>query len=324
VLINQTQMSSSSLTKHDRVSGMLFGLAIGDALGIPHEFSRISPKLAYTGIINDKHQLQVRWQWSSTIIPPASTSDDTAMTLSLFEELAENKFEYNQERVALAYMKFANSHKLGLGKNTRRLFHGVKTYKGYQKRYNKLLKKIQECQSNGSLMRASPLIFSNDKTTDHCLSNPNEVNADCNRIYLKLLEGIYANKDKETLKKELKEEKVTSQVQEAITSSFTTTKDKRWNMDGKEKGWVINTLYISLASFWLFDSYQDAMDWIVQIPQSDTDTNAAVAGALFGAYLGFSSLEKESKTCKNIEIIRDQNQEGKRIINLLTKLKTML
>jgi hypothetical protein len=44
-----------------------------------------------------------------------------------------------------------------MGKNKANLFKGVKTLKGYQSRFEK--KASIECQSNGSLMRASSISF---------------------------------------------------------------------------------------------------------------------------------------------------------------------
>ena len=295
-------MSSSSLSKNNRVRGMLYGVAMGDALGIPHEFSRVSPKIKYTGIINTQHTLSVQFRFVSTTILPGSVSDDTLMTVALLESIVANKMVYDPDKTVLYYMDFANNVRTGMGKNTRKLFSGVKTVKGYKNRYEKLLSEISQCQSNGSLMRATPLVLLPEFVDDHALSNPNSVNEDCNKAYFFILKMIYKGINKQQIKEELIGclSSFAKTVKEAIQQSFQGGRD----IGGKSKGWVVHSFYVALYVFWNFDSFQDAMDYVVQIPNSDTDTNAAIAGGLCAAYIGFEGLSKEINTNKNIEIIQ--------------------
>jgi len=313
----------SSPSKIDRVNGMIYGVAMGDALGIPHEFFRVTPKLNYTGIINTDHELIVQWQYQSTTIAPASISDDTAMTLAMLEELLDNNMKYDSNRMSMAYMKFANFSKVGMGRNTRRLFKGVKTLNGYKSRYKKFYSELTDCESNGSLMRASPLVLLTKLEDDHMLSNPTQANADCNKIYYTLMQGIYKGVDKEQLKGDLlKLENINLEVSQAVRDSVDSSISR--DITGKYKGWVVNSLYIALKCFWKYDTMEDAMSHINQITGSDTDTNAAVCGSLFGAYLGLSGLQKEKFTSKNIEIINTHCPMGSKIKELLQRYESYL
>src|SRR5262245_29583961 len=63
----------------DRVAGSLFGLALGDALGGPFEFSR-----AYT-IPDPLPVLELPWRGGR----PGSTTDDSALALNLAASLVD-------------------------------------------------------------------------------------------------------------------------------------------------------------------------------------------------------------------------------------------
>src|SRR6266496_3416945 len=156
----------------DKIKGMLIGLALGDALGAPHEF-KYNNSLEYTGKLIHKVRLFDRFH-GDTIFEVGSVTDDTQMTLVLANQMIADG-GYNRENMILAYEKWAATSKM-MGKNTRELFKGVKTVKGYQNRYNKKFSAPENewTQSNGSLMRCSPLVIFNDFNnfiTDCSLSN---------------------------------------------------------------------------------------------------------------------------------------------------------
>ena len=321
---------SEGLVFMERARGMIYGLMVGDALGVPHEFRRAKPQLEYTGVINTEHTQMVKWRWATTIIPPASTSDDTAMSLALLEALVENDLKYDEEQVVLAYMKFANTIKTGLGRNTRRLFHGVKTYRGYLGRFARFEDELKECESNGSLMRASPLVFADNEVAhsiidDHSLTNPNSVNEWASSIYLRVLVKIYQGRDKGRIGSWLAElatrkdmpEGVKQAVQDAVHI------EPKRDISGRTKGWVCHCLFAALHAFLHYDTMEAAMAWIVPQPDTDADTNAAVAGALFGAYLGLKGLGREEMTAQNLLITATHNPKAARADKLLARLETI-
>lgn len=297
---------------NDKILGMFYGLAIGDALGVPYEFRSFNPKLEYTGLL---HQVDgfIQFRFAKILVPKNSPSDDTRMTLALLKGLdSEDEYKYSK-KVLEEYLKWANAESM-LGKNTRKLLKGVTTIKGYTNRFNKLTdsEKVQ-MQSNGSLMRISPIVLILDP--DECyaavkedtyLTNPNKINYDVNIFYVKLLRKIvyeYCSKSEliEWIVKWTREKNdVSKDVKDIVKDAI----DRKKKDVSESKGWVLNALYICVFSFISFDNYEDAMDFIIRDnPRSDTDTNAAIAGALFGAYIGLEGLKKESKTAVNIESI---------------------
>jgi len=117
----------------DRVKGGIIALALGDALGLPHEFSY--SKEIYTGKLEYRFEMRRKYGLASIKMGLGQYSDDTEMSLALIRCLIENK-GWKQEKVALAYMTWANST-INIGRNTRELFKGVKTFNGYNSRYEK-------------------------------------------------------------------------------------------------------------------------------------------------------------------------------------------
>lgn len=320
---------TSHPTLLDRVSGMIYGLAVGDALGAPREFFRSTPKLPYAGLINTKHTITIQFQFANLYLPPATVTDDTMMSLALLESLLDNDLKYDEKSVCVAYWKFANAQKTGLGRNTRALFkfkcQERNAYAGYLRRYEKGLAegRLQECQSNGSLMRSAPLLLARDGLydQDYALSNPNPVNESCYQVYSALMKGIYEGKNKAQLRELVtsESEKLDSDVKDAVSDAL--NNEEKRDISGSTKGWVCNCLYAAFKGFFGFGTMEDAMSHIVQIPNSDSDTNASVCGGIWGAYLGKSGMANEKNTSENVKIIETISPAGKRIQDLLARFE---
>lgn len=313
----------------DKLKGIMYGLVIGDSLGVPHEF-KSQKKNVYTGLLYIEPKFIFRYVQRTDVI--GQYSDDTEMTLCNLRSIVENK-KYCAEKVVLYYQRWANTSR-AMGTNTKLLFHGVKTYKGYQKRFIKtfcteegkeeqkekssILNKNYEnsTQSNGCLMRCAFLSFMEPKIVEEdCrLSNPNQICVDSCLVYTSAIRFLVftENSTKETkdIKNELYNHIIDFCLENNISDTVTNIIKDAYNkkpkdITGPSKGHVINALYCAFYGLWNFDSYQDAIDYVVNIYNSDTDTNGAVTGALYGSFLGFSQLEKEEKTSKNIQIIQN-------------------
>jgi ADP-ribosylglycohydrolase len=289
----------------DKVKGMFMLLSLGDALGVPYEFFRIEPKIEHSKKLNET-PFVIHFRFADTHVPGGSVSDDTEMTCALLKALRCNDYKYDSEIVLLNYMEWANRSKM-LGKNTRKLFKGVRTINGYKNRYDKIESIEKESmQSNGCIMRCAPLIFVNegDVIMDVNLSNPNATSIFSVTLFVQLLRMcVLKHKNKVELREYCIEyintEGTPEDVRTAVVDSLSEVKR---DISGKTKGWVCNTLYIALYSFWKYEKFSDAMDYIIrENPNSDCDTNACVAGALFGAYYGYEKITSEEYTKENLE-----------------------
>lgn len=310
----QSQSQSKPEIIKDNLAGCLMGLAVGDALGAPHEF-QAQRSNQYTGKLYLAARFKFQYaDWTNQV---GQYTDDTEMTLYSLRSIIEQG-QYDRDSILNNYMKLANDSR-GMGKNTRELFKGVKTIKGYAKRWAAKFENTAEStwtQSNGSLMRCSLLSFLNDNhqavITDCKLSNPSEINISSNLAYCKAIKmcatKLYTKDQvlEHVLNMEL-HESVLQTIKEATQPNNPTRNDNSAiirDLTGNTKGWVLNALYCAFYGWYQFDTYQQAIDTIIKFG-GDTDTNAAIAGALIGATIGYDQMMKEDRTAYNINIIRN-------------------
>lgn len=288
----------------DKVRGVFMGEALGDALGAPHEF-KYHKSNVYTGLIHHKFKFLSRFQPVKWLVP-GSTTDDTEMTLTLAKSLIRNN-GYNEEDVIISYERWANDSLL-LGKNTRALFKGVKTIKGYKNRYTKLFnneESIQNSQSNGSMMRCSSLafIFDNIPTILDCkLTNPSIINIDANLVYVSALRMAILGYNNITIFNTVKDISQTVEVRNVLIDVV----NKKSRDIKNFKGWVLHSLYCSMWSLLYAFNYQEGIDYIINLG-GDTDTTVAISGALLGGLFGYNKISSEERTKYNIEIMLTVN-----------------
>lgn len=275
----------------DRVQGMFMGAFLGDALGAPHEF-RCNAKTPYTGRLEHAPFMITQYQ-GRVDYKVGQTTDDTEMTLVLLRSLIAHR-GYQEEAVITDYLKWANTKGTPLGKNTRALFKGVTTVKGYRNRIAKIhqLSESERSQSNGALMRCSPLALLPDYTAvmaDVNLTNPVSVAIDCNLVYITALR--YALRGA-TAAEIIVQAQAVAQT-EPVRALFHDILERKGRNISENKGWCLHGLWCAITSL-AFPTYTAAMDWIIrQHPGSDTDTNACIAGALLGAVFGFQTLQAQ-------------------------------
>lgn len=290
----------------DAVKGMFYGLAIGDCLGMPYEFNSNSGE--YSEIIITT-TFRNKWQGKRTTAL-GQGSDDSEMTYALYDTLKKNNFKYDRDQVILKYMDFANNSCF-LGKNTIALFKGIKTLNGYRARCSKI-HADNISQSNGSLMRLSPLVFCTSLDPekileyvikDTSISNPCDMNYACGFIFLYVLRNI--------VDKGFKHEKLNDIIDFAIyfatnkfKQDFSFLKKDLPQINGSDKGWVKHACHCAIYSVLNHKkSFSDQIKNII-IRGGDTDTNASISGALLGALL-YDEMKKENITSENMKIIRE-------------------
>lgn len=299
--------------KYDKMLGMFVGGFIGDALGAPFEL-RGSPGLdQYTGVLDRKITIQTRWQGIKEY-PIGSFTDDSQMELFLIKSIVRNGGNYNRDDVIKSYMEFTSQCSM-LGKNTRNLLKGIKTLKGYNNRTMKFLN--PSIQSNGSLMRASPLSIYSDYNIyiqDSSITNNNNTNYVCNIIYLCGLRYAIEGKSKDEIKQlfihlsnQYQIDTINVAINQAIVGIRRNVDESFKNDDGylgrkTNKGWVVHGIYASLWSLLQFNDYKSAIDAVVMLG-GDTDTLAKIAGNLLGAYYGYTNLLSDNITKCNAETV---------------------
>jgi len=274
---------------HDKILGMLVGNALGDALGAPFEFRRNKEKLVnFNGKIELPLTIQSRFQGTKKGVI-GSTTDDNQMTLALADVIVKG---YTKEKAIWNYMEFTKTCTF-LGRNTRQLFKGIKTLKGYYTRFDKNFAGISDeeiTQSNGFLMRGSPLVVFKNKHNaqiDASLSNPGTYNKQISKIYHKVLRKAIIDEEYDF-----------------------NLPNENWKVliTDKSKGWAWIPLY--LIKKVKNKNFQEGLEYVIT-RGGDTDTNGAIVGAYLGAKFGFSKMMEDPITKKNWKIVKGtDNQQG--------------
>lgn len=283
----------------DKLIGGFMGMCLGDALGAAHE----RRKNEYTGVLDKPTTAAGRFQ-SPKYSAIGQVTDDASMSIALLQCIYDNN-GYDEDNVIFAYLKWANSNMPFLGKNTRNLFKGIKTMNGYISRYKKF--SSVDIESNGSLMRAYPLILLSlwDQDIykygldDTILTNPSPINQDGVLIYLAagrlILKNIYTPQEIVTTCHGLCQ---TDEIKKAIGDAI--NGEKRNII--KNKGWICHAIYISFYVLFRIDNFKEGIDYIIN-QGGDTDTNACIGGGLLGLVYGYDNMIMNNITAKNVDIM---------------------
>jgi ADP-ribosylglycohydrolase len=294
----------------DAVQGMLYGSALGDALGVPYEFAQ--EKREFTGKL-EHIAIRTNRFHETKYFSLGQYSDDTEMMLALAFSILESS-GYHQENALKSYLKWANAGTKSMGRNTRDLLQGIKTVKGFVNRYNKQFatdEAMENSQSNGALMRCCPLAcLREDEYIDDCqLTNPSSIAIDAERVFITGLRGALAQKSQkdvwDRMAKVAETEPVRKLFREIEIGKSRIIAD---TATLKIKGWVLSSLYCALWCFYQIlptakEPYEESMRWVIQHKGSDTDTNAAITGALIGAAIGWDRMLDEKQTMENYEVM---------------------
>ena len=289
--------NQKNLQRLDRIKGMLIGVAYGYALRAPYERTK---KYKYSRKIEFPIYHRKMFSKFPMISSIGQVTDDTEMTITLARSLIANK-GYDPDKTVLLYEQWASDKRnFFMGRNTRKLFKGIKTLRGYKNRFKKLTN-LESMQSNGAFMRCSPLALLSEKEIklDCYLTNPSKVALDCNTVYLSAIRKNLNGKNKtskELLNEAIKEAK-TKEVKD-ILKKVEQGEEVDVNVRGK-KGWCICALYCAFKML-QFKTFKEGLDYVIRLG-GDTDTNSCIGGGLYGSLLGYKQLYKENKN--NIDIL---------------------
>lgn len=275
------------------MSNVLLGTAIGDALGVPFEtkLANYEPLVAWDGktfLGSEHHKLK-----------PGQYSDDTQMSLMVAESLLENH-GFNPDDLAERYVDWIVSKRArGYGKTTLLAVQNLINGKHWSE------SGIPGSYGNGTAMRAAPfgVYFRNDLQSliaiakmDSAITHASE-EAEAGAIAIALASAYAVNGETgdllDELWKVLPDSKVKSTVYslDSLVDSPYITPEQALRVIGT-KGDVRQTVPAALYCFLKFDNYHDAVFAAIKAG-GDTDTTAAIVGALFGAKFGMPGLNTD-------------------------------
>ena len=272
----------------DRAKGCLFGQVIGDNLGALVEFkteeqiSRLYPEG-----VRDLHD---GGYWN---ILAGQATDDSELALALARTLLENG-HYDREAVAAAYGDWYSSGPFDIGETTRRALSAAADADAGSKATAALSRSNADSQANGSLMRVSPIgiwgrqpeVADRIAREDSRLTHPNEICVDAAGVFAAAIaEGIRSG-DRNGMHRVAVAHAQTDAVRDALGRA-----DQGEAPDGYSSprmGWVL--IALQNAFFHLLQDSTIETTLVETVGKGgDTDTNAAIAGALLGAVEGLTA-----------------------------------
>lgn len=182
-------------------------------------------------------------------------------------------------------------------------------------------KEMEQMQSNGCLMRAWPLALLEDSEEairqDVALTNDNRVCQECVRLYVQSLQHALSGMAPQEIYLRAVRSATEAVVLQTLESvPFEDVRDVKHC-----KGWVMHAFY---SAYWVLVSglsYAHAMDTVV-LWGGDTDTNAAISGALYGAVVGYEKMLTHRRTRRNLR--RMMKVGGERKAYLFRTLSQMV
>ena len=282
-----------------RIKSVLFGLAVGDALGVPAEF--ISRDYFHENPVTDMIG------YGTHDLPAGTFSDDSSLSFCLAEALTQ---EFDLNRIAQNFVKWrtenywtARGTLFDIGNATRlaidRLVNGAQPELAGGTENNS--------NGNGSLMRILPLLFHLvDKNRDVRFELTKQVSSITHRhirsviachYYLEFAIQIMSGSDKfeiyKNLQKEISEDIINYTDKQSEIVHFDRLLNENIYELAEEKikssGYVIHTLEASIWCLMTSDNYKDAVLKAVNLGD-DTDTTAAVTGGLAGLLYGLDEI----------------------------------
>lgn len=284
--------------KYD-IKSALFGVAVGDALGVPVEFKSRENILQnpVTDIIG----------YGTYNLPPGTFSDDSSMTFCLAEALTHD-FDLNQ--IAQNFVKWyhenfwaARGEVFDIGIATREAIN--KIAQGKEPEFAGSTD--ASSNGNGSLMRILPLLF---HIKNLPIPDRYEITKKVSSIthghirsviscfyYLEFAREILLGKDKfeiyEKLQTEIPDFLNSLSIDQYEISFFDRLlKDDISELAEHEissSGYVLHSLEASIWCLLTTDNYKDATLKAVNLGE-DTDTTSAITGGLAGLLYGFATI----------------------------------
>ena len=265
-----------------RAEGCLLGQLAGDSLGGLVEFKTLSEiHRRYPGGVRE---LADGGTWDTIAGQP---TDDSEMALMLARMLVKQRL-YDAEEARKAYVFWLNSHPFDCGITVSAGLRGSPNW---------------DSQANGALMRISPLgIFcwnselestSRFAQQDAALTHPHPVCLQANALFAMaishLISGRRSPRDTyEDIKVWATELKVQKVLMKAILDAPDSVPADYVHL----QGWVIIAFQNALWQLLNAPSFEEGVvDTVMR--GGDTDTNAAIAGALLGAAYGRDALPNQ-------------------------------
>jgi ADP-ribosyl-[dinitrogen reductase] hydrolase len=272
----------------DRGAGCLLGLALGDALGAPFEFMRS------TAIPTPIPAFELPWQG----LPAGTTTDDTAMARNLAASLAAVG-RFDADDVVARHLAWFRTGPPDVGNLTRKVLQRVSEGVGAEDAAEAIwrIRGPEVSAGNGSVMYCAPLGVAYAGRADELprlaprLSALTHFDGRCRTATLAItlaVAGVVRGEPPLLAAHEAVAATLALEGGEELEFLVGAAGESR-PLDGPDQGFCLFAAGLGLQALVRGGPFEDELRRVVGMG-GDTDTNAAVAGALLGAASGASRL----------------------------------
>lgn len=253
--------------KNRKLVDAVFGLAIGDALGVPYEFK-------------DRGEFECTEMtgYGNHGQPAGTWSDDTSMTIATAKSIKDNggkivPVDIRDNFVAWADDEGFNANGVGfdIGSATWVALSTGEPQTG------------ERSNGNGSLMRILPLAFAEcideEVMQVSAITHGHEISMHACVIYVRIARRLLAGESIHDIIPTLMYEEPFDRLRKI---------DQLPEKEVESSGYVVHTLEAALWTLAKYDNFRDTVLAAVNLGD-DTDTTAAVAGGLAGIVYGLDS-----------------------------------
>ena len=255
-----------------RLREAVYGLAVGDAVGVPYEFKRRG-SFQCAGMTGHGTHDQPAGTWS----------DDTSMTLATCASIKNmGKIDCEDIRRQFEawfyekkYTPFGEVFDCGITCS-----QAIRNKKG---------KEDERSNGNGSLMRIFPLAFVPNITDEQiaevsAITHAHKISKESCIIYVRIAQEMFAGvSPREAIEKHVSEKSILHRLRYI---------DRLEEKEIRSSGYVVDSFEAAMWSLLTTNSYKECIEKAVNLGD-DTDTVAAIAGGLAGILYGMENIPKE-------------------------------
>lgn len=299
----------NTLWRRDITKAALLGLSVGDALGVPVEFMsrREVRKINVTEMLGKDNLISYESRWSE-IIPAGAWSDDTSMTVATMESMIEQNGDIDYDGIMSRFEDWWKNgaycsldFPFGLGSTVSRAMAN------YRLEYP-----VTECgpkglmdNGNGALMRILPFslycLFKGrdlEKTVDiintaTAITHGHPISQMGSLIFTLFLKELIVSDSVAKAWETTRQYDYAAYYDPATLAAYSLLlSDGFWKADEDqigETGYVVDSLMAAVHSMLIEQNYENAVLHAINLGY-DTDTNAAITGALAGVFYGVESI----------------------------------
>jgi ADP-ribosyl-[dinitrogen reductase] hydrolase len=282
-------------SRTDRARGVIVGLACGDALGAPVEFkSRQSIAAEYPGGLRDF----TSGGWLNVV--PGELTDDSRMMIDLAETLIRPG-PVDLDHLGQRFVAWMKENPKDIGNTTRIAIEALRDGVHWTEAGDLALRLRgpDGAASNGSVMRCAPVAvrFGNDpnqlRTVSIDTARVTHAEPRCTWAAVALNQAIAHALNGGSVS-DMIESATVGIERDQVVQAIKNAPDRR-EADLEGSGYVLNALEIAFWATLTQPTFEEAVVRAVMIGD-DTDTNAAVTGALAGAVHGYDAIPERWRT----------------------------